>query len=430
MTATTRPQLIEADVLAGLGQIEAGSVQCVVTSPPYWGLRDYGIPPTSWPEVNYSPLPGMSKITIPKMVCCLGLEATPEAFIGHCVHVFDEVRRVLRPDGTLWLNMGDSYTSGKSKSIPEDGWVDGESDLGWSNNQSRKPPPGLKPKDLVGMPWRLALALQAAGWRLRSDIVWSKPNPMPESCRDRPTKAHEYIFLMTKSARYHYDQEAVKEAVTGNAHSRGDGLHPKLAPAGSGIKSNESWSAATNKLVSSRNLRTVWKFPTQAYPGAHFATFPEALPERCIKAGTSPKACAVCGAPWRRLVDRTRSFESGSGKSGNLPSGKNGPNLQGGGETLDIRRGPVVHTKTTGWAPTCDHDAPGGLSVVLDPFAGSGTTLAVAARLGRASIGIEISPEYARLARKRCKIDRPSLESFEQPLPESLPKKLPIEVAA
>ena len=314
---STRPRLLIGDVLDQLRILDNGIIQTCVTSPPYWNLRDYGVEGQ------------------------IGLEPTPEEYIERMVVIFNEVRRVLRSEGTLWLNMGDCYAANTGFGLDTN--QDGGKRKATTAFKTNVIHP-IKPKNLMGMPWRLALALQAAGWWLRSDIIWSKPNPMPESVSDRPTKAHEYICLLTKSSRYYYDPEAIKRPVTGNAHSRGNGLHPKLAPAGSGIKANESWSAATNKLVSSRNARTVWTIPTQPYPEAHFATFPEAIPERCIKAGS--------------------------------------------------RRGEMV----------------------LDPFAGSGTTLAVASRLGRSSIGIELNPEFAALARKRCHIDSQSLESFEHPV--------------
>ncbi|ATF16597.1 site-specific DNA-methyltransferase [Brevibacillus brevis X23] len=175
-----------------------------LTSPPYWGLRDYGLTPTDWPEVTYEPMPGLPPITVPAWTGCLGLELTPDMFVAHMVLVFREVWRVLRDDGTLWMNFGDSYATGKPKDTNND-------DLMWSNGASRKPTPGLKPKDLIGIPWRVAFALQADGWYLRMDNIWSKPNPMPESVGDRPTKAHEYLFLLSKSERYYYDKEAIKE---------------------------------------------------------------------------------------------------------------------------------------------------------------------------------------------------------------------------
>jgi site-specific DNA-methyltransferase (adenine-specific) len=214
--------VIHGDAKVALPKLPEKSVQCCITSPPYWSLRDYGIPGQ------------------------IGLEASIDQFLNRLVEVFAEVKRVLRDDGVLWLNIGDSYTSG---------------DRGYRAPDKKNPiramsyrpdtPEGLKPKDLIGIPWRLALALQQDGWYLRSDIIWHKPNCMPESVKDRPTRAHEYVFLLSKSERYYYDHEAVREA-------------------------------------NGRNRRSVWSIPTQAFKEAHFATFPTALVEPCILAGSRP----------------------------------------------------------------------------------------------------------------------------------------------
>lgn len=359
--------IINADVLDGLASLPDSSVQCVVTSPPYWGLRDYGVPGQ------------------------LGLEKTPEEYVSKMVAVFREVRRVLRPDGTLWLNMGDSYASKQPRIAYGDqgsrgpGATKGDRSIirDWSAW-------GLEEKQLVGLPWRLAFALQADGWWLRCDIIWSTPNPMPESVTDRPTKAHAYVFLLTKSARYYYDKEAVQEPWAD--HRRYD---HETAPRATG-----------------RNLRSVWSIATQPFPDAHFATFPEKLVEPCVKAGTSEKGCcATCGVGWVRVVEKTRSFESGSGRSGNLPSGKNGPALQGGGETLDIRRGPVVTSTTLDWTPGCAHAGEPVQCLVLDPFAGSGTVGVVCLNLHRKFIGIELSLPYCVMARRRITARAPLLAS-------------------
>ena len=218
--------ILEGDALQALSLLPSNSVQCVVTSPPYWGLRDYHIGGQ------------------------IGLEKTLPQFLNHLVAIFNEVKRVIRDDGTLWLNIGDGYTSGNRGYRATD-----------KKNPARamaiRPdtPDGLKPKDLQGIPWRLAFALQDDGWYLRSDIVWHKPNAMPESVKDRPTRAHEYLFMLTKSERYYYDYEAVKEV----------GSNGKL-----------------------RNRRSVWNIHTQAFPGAHFATFPPSLIEPCIIASSKP----------------------------------------------------------------------------------------------------------------------------------------------
>lgn len=218
--------IMEGDALHALRLLPSNSIQCVVTSPPYWGLRDYGIDGQ------------------------IGLEGTLPQFINHLVAIFNEIKRVLRDDGTLWVNIGDGYTSGNRGYRATD-----------KKNPARamavRPdtPEGMKPKDLQGIPWRLAFALQDDGWYLRSDIVWHKPNAMPESVKDRPTRAHEYLFMLTKSERYFYDYEAVKEP----------GLNGKL-----------------------RNRRSVWDVNTQPFAEAHFATFPPKLIEPCILASTRP----------------------------------------------------------------------------------------------------------------------------------------------
>ena len=222
MATITHSLVVQGDARVALPKLPDQSVQCVVTSPPYWSLRDY------------------------HMAGQIGLEPTVDQFINRLVEVFAEVRRVLKDDGVLWLNIGDAYTSG---------------DRGYRAPDKKHPvramtfrpptPDGLKPKDLIGLPWRLAFALQRDGWYLRSDIIWHKPNCMPESVKDRPTRSHEYIFLFSKSDRYYYDHAAIKE-------------------------------------INGRNRRTVWSIPTQAFKGAHFATFPPTLIEPCILAGSRP----------------------------------------------------------------------------------------------------------------------------------------------
>ena len=258
-------------MIVGLAQASAHAiplrdevVQTVVTSPPYWGLRSYA-----------------GEQVIPEWGYALGLEPTPELYVEHMVAIFREVRRVLRPDGTLWLNLGDSYandgkwggeTGGKQAYLPAaDRRRDGRA----------KRSTGLKPKDMVGIPWMVAFALRADGWWLRSDIVWSKPNPMPESVTDRPTKAHEYLFLITKSQRYYYDADAVKERSVSD-HPSGNGYKRPEQLSRGGRGADEGW-----EVQSQRNLRSVWHIATQPYPGAHFATYPEKLVEPCILAGSA-----------------------------------------------------------------------------------------------------------------------------------------------
>lgn len=376
-----RDTIICGDTLEVLKTLPDGLVDCVVTSPPYWGLRDYGADGQ------------------------LGLEPTLREYIDKMVAVFREVRRVLKDTGTAWINMGDGYVGthttyeGKQKKW-QHGEYPGRLEVG-------QPQHGLKTKDLIGQPWRLAFALQADGWYLRSDIIWAKPNPMPESVTDRPTKSHEYIFLMSKKAKYFYDADAVREEQKKETRYAKTFRHGKYI--NNATFKNDGYMGPGEDYEElsghyGRNKRTVWTVATQPFPEAHFATFPEKLIEPCIRAGTSEKGyCAECGKPWVRMVEKSRTFESGSGKSGNMPSGKNGPALQGGGETLDIRRGPVVQTETLGWQPSCSCGADTISGLVLDPFMGSGTVALVAVKLGRNYLGIELSPEYVDMANNRLR---------------------------
>lgn len=386
-------RVIEGDCRAVLATLPDESAHCVVTSPPYWGLRDYGIAAGIWggdpackhgwtaervaTEIgkgNWSQgingrgemqpggvaakrKPIRSEAERAWCVSCgawrgtFGLEPTLDLYVAHAVEVFRAVRRVLRPDGTLWLNLGDSYATGGGKVGEHLGG--GAQGARWKGQRgvhrvetsgkhayriqamgpvtqpNRMPQPGLKPKDLCMVPARVALALQADGWWLRSEIVWAKPNPMPESVTDRPTSAHEKVYLLTKSARYWYDAEAVKEPVIkGASGSRFD--FGKTGARDGGDRTQPGYRDST-----SRNLRNVWNIATAPFPDAHFATFPPALVETCIMAG--------------------------------CPEG----------------------------------------GTVLDPFGGSGTVGLVADRLGRDAILIELNPAYCEMARKRITADAP-----------------------
>lgn len=396
--------ILQGDCREKLKELPDASVHCVVTSPPYWGgLRDYGTPAQVWggatdcqhewgdqlraPWANELPGPNGRKKNVtasrqrPKEAgsfcqkCdawrgSLGLEPTPELYARNLVLVFRDVWRALRSDGTLWLNMGDTYASGGKggggsfmAERREASWQRQSKLNGW-----RSAPPGLKSKDLAGIPWMVAFALRADGWWLRSEIIWHKTNPFPESVTDRPTKAHEQIFLLTKSANYFYDADAISEPCSPNTHARVSqdvatqigsaranggaktngnmkavikgGVNPKAAANAYGSRQNESFSAATCLSVTTRNKRTVWSVGSKPYSGAHFATYPPDLIRPCILAG--------------------------------CPSG----------------------------------------GVVLDPFAGSGTTGAVALELGRLAILIELNPDYVKLIKKRCRVNLPLM--FEE----------------
>ena len=359
-------ELVMGDALDQLRGMDSCSIDCCVTSPPYWGLRDYGtgdweggdggcdhtvggqVEDTKAPgAITSGQRPGVDASSCRKCGAVrvdrqLGLEGTPEEYVGRMVGVFREVRRVLRADGTLWLNLGDSYSAGKIGRA-DHGSGDPTSTLGpqrdglpdgtYIGGKQRPCPPGLKPKDLVGIPWRVAFALQADGWWLRQDIIWHKPNPMPESVTDRCTKSHEYIFLLTKSARYFYDAEAIKETAsdTPGAQSWRRIFDPAKQPkkdATHGETAHQGCGDGRHGVT--RNKRSVWTVATKPYPGAHFATFPPALVEPCILAGCRP----------------------------------------------------------------------GG--TVLDPFAGTGTVGEVAAGNGRNAVLIELNEEYVPLIEERC----------------------------
>ncbi len=437
-------RIIHGHVLTALRTIPSESVNCIVTSPPYWGLRDYGLDPQIWggnPDCQHEWAETISpngngtgtsfrrdrdgwfaRGGLQPGFCAhcgawlgsYGLEPTPELYVEHTVEIFQVLHRVLRKDGTLWLNLGDSYATGAGKvgNCPGGGdqgkkWREGAfgfrgthgpdpkaAAIGPMIQPNRMPLPGLKPKDLVGIPWRVAFALQADGWYLRSDIIWHKPNPMPESVTDRPTKSHEYLFLMSKSERYYYDQDAIKEPVTAtNWHdltgmpyqapgqpkqtgsrwktpdgwdtSQGSGGHGSFhregreagktgylaksgnkerkaaslrgVPVDDGGKSAGAVAGSVPWEGTKRNRRTVWTIGTMPFPDAHFATFPPALVEPCILAG-----CPEGGA-------------------------------------------------------------------VLDPFFGAGTVGLVANRLNRNFIGIDLNPTYCDMARKRIEGDAPLL---------------------
>ena len=256
-------RLILGDCIERMGDLPDASVNCCVTSPPYWGLRDYGCDGQ------------------------IGLEKTPEEYVARMVEVFREVRRVLRDDGTLWLNLGDSYAraGGTDRKVSETAQVGStRNTLRQMSDRTTRPSCGLKEKDLIGIPWRVAFALQADGWYLRQDIIWHKPNPMPESVTDRCTKSHEYIFLLSKSARYFYDAEAVSEEAVypGDNRAARKDLRKEIEPL---CKDNGSRARTGNPTGDTRNRRSVWTVSTKPYDGAHFATFPTDLIEPCILAG-------------------------------------------------------------------------------------------------------------------------------------------------
>ena len=380
-------RILIGDVRDKLKELPADSVDCVGTSPPYWGLRDYGIDGQ------------------------LGLEPTWQEHVAVMVEIFAEVRRIMKPTATLWLNYGDSYCStdkwggggnvGKH-SVAPDGSVPS-----WQVRNRRALATGLKPKDLCGIPWRVAFALQADGWWLRQDIIWSKPNPMPESVTDRCTKAHEYMFLLTKSARYYFDATAIAEtAATSSIERLGQpNLEQQAGSSRVPGKTNGNMKAVGGET---RNKRSVWEVATQPFSEAHFATFPPALIEPCIKAGCPEKCCAKCGGPWVRKIETTLV----RGPKGNRDVVINARALaaddgdQGSNRAKDgHKKGWLNQSKTLGFSPSCNCNAGTIPGLVLDPFGGAGTTGLVADRLGRNAILIELNPKYAELARRRLNDD-------------------------
>lgn len=304
-------RVLVGDALEQLRTLPDQSVQCVVTSPPYYGLRDYGVDGQ------------------------IGLESTPQEYVAKLVEIFREVRRVLREDGTVWLNLGDSFSRGARTLYANDATRGTGSKHATVSNAGGYGVSGMAdrtPKNLLGIPWRVAFALQDDGWILRSDIIWAKGSPMPESVSDRPTRSHEYIFLLSKEARYYYDAEAIAEPLSRPEEAE----RKKPAQFGGRLKHQNtptrlaSGNPYTGTALGTRNKRSVWHINTTGYPDAHFAVWPEKLVEPMILAG--------------------------------CPEG----------------------------------------GTVLDPFAGSGTTLAVANRLGRHAIGIELNPEYVQLIHQRA----------------------------
>ena len=381
-------RLYQGNVTDVLAKLPPKSVHCCVTSPPYWGLRSYldADNPLKVYEIGSEPSPDCGTH---------GQAQCGRCFVCNMVAVFRGVRRVLRDDGTLWLNLGDSY-GGASGNNPSS-----KSTL--TTNGGRGPKPGdkysaeagggsgksngstcLPSGNLVGVPWRVALALQADGWVLRQDIIWSKPAPMPESVKNRCTKSHEYVFLLAKRGGYFYDHEAVREDVKVNS-----GQNMRSSPHGDMVleRGHRDQVERTYDRVCGANKRSVWTISPQGYEGAHFATFPPKLIEPMIKAGTSEKGCcSKCGAPWKRIVEekkeRTRTGE-------NVKEGTD--NVYGDNKKY---REVITESVTVGWEPSCECNADVIPCTVLDPFIGSGTTCAVSVELGRSSVGIDLSEKY------------------------------------
>lgn len=367
--------IFNGDVRYALGFIPDESVDCVVTSPPYWGLRDYGVDDQ------------------------IGLETTPDEYVFSMVGVFRQIRRVLALHGTVWLNLGDSYVSDPVK---------GERMAQVRDNKAVHDDvirpygvDGLQPKNLTGIPWKVAFALQEDGWFLRSDIIWAKPNPMPESIKDRPTKSHEYVFLLTKNSKYYFDQEAVREPAEWKRWGT------QTTPKYEGTETGTGWIKTKTKEEllqvnpAGRNIRSVWLIPTQPYADAHFATYPIELPRRAISAGCPKQVCTTCGEPRRRIVERdTAPAEIREKDSTTLEPSENQDyrihNFSGQRYQDWLEDHPP---ETVGWTD-CGHDSY-RTGVVLDPFFGAGTTALAARELQRNCYGIELNEEYCAIAAKR-----------------------------
>jgi DNA modification methylase len=464
----------QADAVAFLRSLPGGCVQCVCTSPPYYALRDYGLMPSPWGAVSYAPVAGLPPLEVPAMECCLGLEPTLEAYVAHLVLVFREVKRVLHDSGTLWLNLGDGYCcSPRGNKQPGGGnltnsGADCPVELaryagGKAMDKTRACT--LKPKDLMMAPARVALALQADGWWLRNDIVWSKASPMPQSVTDRCTTSHEYLFLLAKQPRYFYDRYGERPAVSAGTDWKEAGRYDARDKASRAGQQRNGTGGSTLRVQTGqdRNLWTVWwvgedepeephggvwHLPNEPLKEAHYAAFPSLLPARAVRLGTSERGqCPACGCPWVRVVEKeadarkpykTVGVGPYSEGSGRFDGNKLNKVLREDGKGGDLATGT---TRTVGWRPTCQcsgleviEDFPGkrrreseaeygarladwrirwqrlqplysrleaAPQLVLDPFCGSGTTGVAARRLGRRFLGCEPSADYAELARRR-----------------------------
>ena len=400
--------------------------QTCITSPPYYGLRDYGTASWVGGSENCSHIGdtlgnnrnfideggrGSNKASLSTGDCIkcgakrvdsqIGLEETPEQFVESLVNVFREVKRVLKDDGTLWLNLGDSYSSG-GRTTTTNQSVRGDKDYGVT-----RPPPveGIKPKDLFGIPWRVAFALQADGWYLRQDIIWHKPNPMPESVQDRCTKSHEYIFLLSKSPHYYFDNVAIKEETITFDNSNRDRDTTKL----NNTPGRTKMAGLKTNQYETRNKRSVWTVNTKPYKEAHFAVFPTDLIEPCVLAGSSAKICSGCGKSYRREMVTTdvpdrivRDHMVGVIPKRDKPSRMNSKDM------LSLTK------EDNGFVKQCECDTDHTeQDRIIDPFGGSGTTALVADRHNRDATVIELNEEYIEIAKNRLEGDAPLFAKVE-----------------
>jgi len=475
-----------------LPTLAAGSVQCCVTSPPYFGLRAYPHAPTAWPEITFVPVAGLPALTVPAQSCHLGAEADPWAYVAHLVQVFRAVGRVLRADGTVWLNLGDSYAGSWGNYAPHGihstqrlQTTDGQR---WSRrayaDTTRLPATAtaitdeIKPKDLLLLPFRVAQALQADGWYVRTVIPWIKVNAMPESVRDRPVLGHEYLFLLARSPQYFYDLDAITVPATsdhgsGNGYQRAGrrsyqnangtprgGDRPYSPRPTRSRRTTDWWYDSLNGLFGTEDDLLALDVPIRSARQAHVAVYPDQLITPCILAGTPPQACDHCGAPWRRATTRARATypqqadpthttgrrgwnrprpgpsdqvvpaipqpelaarlrQAANGREREMQerfgskwdhwirtdlAGARLPTAADAAALADLLKIEIPYDGHPGdWQPTCacPDNTGTGRSLVLDPFGGSGTTGAVAARLGRDTILIEAAAAYLPLIAQR-----------------------------
>jgi DNA modification methylase len=428
--------LYTGNSLSVLRTLNADFIQCCITSPPYYQLRDYGtarweggdlscnhtvgnqVPDTKNPNAIKSGIrPGCDASTCKlcgarRIDDQIGLEQTPEEYIEKLVKVFREVKRVLRPDGTLWVNIADSY-AGSSKGRGSDGQINyglSEKQISHTGSHQDKLVPqklkGYKPKDLIGIPWMLAFALRADGWYLRSDTLWNKVNALPEPVLDRPTRSHEYVFLLSKSRRYFYDSEAVRVASSSPKPIINTNHTTSASIFGDTLTDSQSNSEKLSESPDGKvNLRSIWSIPTQSFREAHYAVYPEKLVENCLKAGTSEHGCcSQCGVPYSRILDKKSISRD------ELPKdhpdfrptrydrkSKDNTYSNGGGQRL-------ISSRTTGWKAGCSCENSKIVPcVVLDPFNGAATTGLVAIKNGRKYIGVDLNPEFIKISDTRLR---------------------------
>jgi hypothetical protein len=448
--------------------VASGSVHSCITSPPYYSLRSYSVSPTYWPAVSYAPMVNLPPIDVPAMSCCLGLESTPEAFIGHLILIFDEVWRVLRDDAVAFVNLSDTYNSTpnhRQTGLPEfkerqDGWARNAENWGCLTagaGRLRRDTRGLKPLDLMGIPWRFAFAAQSRGWTLRAAPPWIKPgSAMPESCTSRPNVSTEMIFMLTKTSNYYFDMCAVRRGharqwvggnngankireLRGTVNSRGnDGLRETDPhPAGRHLRTSDFFLDSLDSAIAYHADRLAELEAARAkggllgaeggqgpeaflvnpssYAGSHYAAWPVKLVQDMIKCSTSEAGvCGGCSSPYERETERGET-------QGRTPN-------DGKGYRVTLEKIPGVYgrnfmpnrhtpTYTLGWHPTCScpEGTPRNRACVLDPFGGSGTTAQVATSLGRHTISVDLSRDYHQLASDR--VDRPHKPLPRRPRP-------------